>query len=85
MHPLIQAALVEIHQDELMRDVQATHVLHQAGWQAPRRRHWLPSPLHRTLQRLRLRQRARRQRLARRRYATAWQRDLTAFLDDDHT
>ena len=82
MHPLIQAALAKIHQGELLRDIQDTHLLHNAGPRDTRRCRWLPSSLHLKLHRLRLRHRARRQKLARRRFATAWQRDLAAILDD---
>jgi hypothetical protein len=83
VHPIIQAALAKIHQDELLQEAQDDHLVAQARREMAQRPRWLPPAMHRTLALLRMRRHSRRLRLARRRYPTAWQHDLYNILNRD--
>ncbi len=83
MHPLIQAELASLHQEELLQSAHNEQLLSLAGLRGHQRPRWLPSAMHRTLGLLRLRRRSRRLRLAHRRYPTSWQHDLQTLLERD--
>lgn len=83
MHPDLIAVLSNLHHEELMQSAQEERFAQIAIATRPTTvlTPW-PQKLHRTLHRLRLRRRARRQRLAKRRQPTSWQQELRGLLDD---
>jgi hypothetical protein len=82
MHPLIQSDLAVMHQAELLRSVETDHLISHLKSSAERRAQWLPTGVHLALFRLRLRRKAHRLRLARRRYTISWRAEVRRLLDD---
>jgi hypothetical protein len=82
MHPLIQSDLALVRQAELLRTMETERWLSHPQSPAERRARWVPTRVHLALLRLRLRHRARRHQLARRRYALSWRAEVRRLLDE---
>lgn len=82
MHPLIQSDLAVLRQAELLQSMESVHVLTRVLPPTQRRARWMPSRVHLALFRLRLRHRARHQRLAHRQYGMPWRSQVRRLLDE---